>query len=146
MGDIAVENYKKSVTRIVERWKGKIATPAKELVKLDEQLNDFKGKKPPLSDEDKKKLGELKEDYLKYKKQIEKANMELKLDLSLIEPPEKTKANEKELIKLPGFIKDIIEAKGLPIGKNVSIAPSDVDFDLKQMKLKGLSFEITWRF
>lgn len=145
MADLSVENYQRSITRIVERWAAKIAKPAKELVELDEEIRKLQAKKPP-TDDDKKKLESLKKDYLVQRRLIEKANMELRLDLSLVDPPVKTKANEKDLIKVPDFIKRIIDAKGLPIGKGVSIAPGDVDFDLKAMKLKGLSFEITWKF
>lgn len=145
MADLAVENYKKSVARVVERWGAKIAEPAEELVELDEQIRELQADKP-LSDDQEEELADLKASYLKCRKLIEKANLELRVDLSLIQPPVKTKANESELIKLPTFIKTMIKAEGLPIGKHVSIAPSDVDFDLKAMKLKGLTFKLTWTF
>lgn len=144
MGDIATENYKKGVTKAVERWKGKVEGPAKKLVDVDEAITKLEAGKPT-SDEDKKKLEELKKGYAALRKQIEKANMELKLDLMLIEPPPKTPSNEKELLKLPDFIKDIIKAKGIPLGKGVSITP-DIKFDFKAMKLKEAGLTITWRF
>lgn len=144
MGDIATENYKKGVTRAVERWKGKVEGPAKKLVAVDEAIDKLEAKKPP-SDEDKAKLEELKKAYVALRKQIDKANLELKVDLMLIEPPAKTPSNEKELIKLPDFIKDIIKAKGIPLGKGVSLKP-DIKFDFKAMKLKEASLTVTWRF
>jgi len=35
----------------------------------------------------------------------------------LLEPPKQSSANEKELLKLPDFIKEIIKAKGVPLGR-----------------------------
>lgn len=144
MGDIATENYKKSLTKAVDRWKGKVEGPAKKLVTIDEAIVKLEAAKPT-SAEDKKKLEELKKAYQACRKQIEKANDELRYDLMLVDPPQKTPANEKELIKLPDFIKDLIKAKGIPLGKGVSITP-DIKFDFKAMKLKEAGLTITWRF
>jgi len=121
MADIEVENYKKSVIRAVERWVGK--------------LKDIQKKREKLEDPDK---GSPEIDKL-----IEKANMELRADLILLDPPEKGKADEKELLKLPAWMKEIIKAKGIPVAKGISIVPN-VDFDLKTMKLK--SFGVTVNF
>lgn len=63
----------------------------------------------------------------------------------VLEPPQLTPANEKELVRLPDFIKEIIKAKGISLGKGVSIAP-DVKFDFKAVKLKDFGLKITWRF
>ena len=144
MGDIATDKYKDAVKRAADRWKGKVEGPAKQLVKLDEEITTLEGKKPP-GDDDKKKLTEARKSYTVLRKQIETANEELRLDLMLLEPPAKTDANEKELLKLPDFIKDIIKARGVPLGKGVSIAPI-IKFDFKAMKLKELGLNITWRF
>jgi predicted nucleic acid-binding Zn-ribbon protein len=144
MSDIATDKFKDAVKRAVERWKGKVEGPAKQLVKLDAEITELEGKKPP-SEDDKKKLLEAKKSYAALRKQIETANTELRVDLMLLEPPAKTAANEKELMKLPDFIKDIIKAKGVPLGKNVSITP-DVKMDFKAMKLKEASVIVTWRF
>lgn len=144
MGDIATENYKKSLAKAVDRWKGKVEGPAKKLVTIDEAIAKLEASKPT-SPDDKKKLDELKKAYQACRKQIEKANDELRLDLMLVDPPQKTPANEKELLKLPDFIKDLIKAKGIPLGKGVSITP-DIKFDFKAMKLKEAGLTITWRF
>jgi len=98
-----------------------------------------------LTDDDKKKLEAAKKTYGTLRKQIETANDELRIDLMLLDPPKQTPANEKELLKLPDFIKDLIKAKGVPLGKGVSITP-DIKFDFKAMKLKEAGLTITWRF
>ena len=144
MGDIATDKYKDAVKRAVERWRSKLEGPAKQLVKLDDEITGLESRKPA-SDEDKKKLAESKKTYAALRKQIETANAELRVDLMLLDPPAKTAANEKELLKLPDFIKEIIKAKGMPLGKGVSIAP-DITFDFKALKLKDVGLRVTWRF
>ena len=144
MSDIATDKYKDAVKRAVDRWRSKVEGPAKQLVKLDAEITELEAKKPA-GDDDKKKLGEAKKTYATLRKQIETANDELRLDLMLLEPPKQTSANEKELMTLPDFIKDLIKAKGVPLGKGVSIAP-EIKFDFKAMKLKDAGLKITWRF
>ena len=144
MSDIATDKYKDAVRSAAERWKGKVEGPAKQLFKLDEEMTKLEATKPP-SDDDKKKLAEAKKTYAKLRREIETANDELRVDLMLLDPPAKSAANEKELLKLPDFIKDIIKAKGVPLGKGVSITP-DIKFDFKAMKLKEAMLKITWRF
>lgn len=144
MSDIAVERYKTGVKRIVDVWRPKVDGPARKLAKLDDEIADLQAKKPP-GDDDKKRLGEAKKAYLALRQQIESANSELRTDLMLFEMPAKTAANEKELLTLPPFIEQIIKAKGVPLGKGVSIRP-DIKFDFKAMKLKEAGLTITWRF
>jgi hypothetical protein len=144
VSDLAVDKYKDSVKRAVDRWKAKVEGPAKKLVKLDEEISQLEANKSA-SDDDKKKLAEAKKTYAALRKEIEGANLSLRVELMLIEPPKRSSANEKELVALPTFIKDIIKAKGVPLGKGVSITP-DVKFDLKAMSLKEASLKITWRF
>lgn len=52
-------------------------------------------------------------------------------------------APKAELLKLPDWLKGIIKAKGIPLGKGVSIAP-DIDFDFKNFKLKSLGVQVRW--
>jgi hypothetical protein len=68
----------------------------------------------------------------------------MRLELMLIDPP--TNADQNELIKLPKWMESIIEAKGIPLGKGVSIAP-DVKYDFKKNKLTdvGVSITFPWR-
>lgn len=144
MSDIATDKYKDGVKAAAARWRAKVEGPAKQLVKLDDEIGRLEAIKSP-SDDDKKRLDAAHKAYAGLRKQIETANDELRLDLLLLEPPPKTAANEKELIELPKFIKDVIRAKGVPLGKGVSIAP-EIKFDFKAMKLKEFGLGITWRF
>ena len=144
MSDIAVDKYKDGVKRAADRWKSKVEGPAKQLVKLDEEITKLEASKPA-TDDSKKKLSEAKKAYATLRKQIETANDELRIELMLLDAPKQTSGNEKELVKLPDFIKEIIKAKGVPLGKGVSITP-DIKFDFKAMKLKEAGLTITWRF
>lgn len=144
MSDIATDNYKKNVTAAADRWKKKVEAPAKRIVELDAEIAKLEAKKPP-SDDDKAKLAEASKAYARCRQTIETANAELRVELMLLDPPTKNSANEKELVKLPDFIKDIVKAKGVPLGKGVSIAP-DIKFDFKAMKLKEFGLKINWRF
>jgi hypothetical protein len=144
MSDIATDKYKDAVKQVVGRWRSKVEGPARQLVKLDDEITQLEARKPA-SDDDKKKLGEAKKSYAALRKQIETANDELGVDLMLLDPPKQTSANEKELVKLPDFIKDLIKAKGVPLGKGVSITP-DIKFDFKAMKLKEAGLKIAWHF
>jgi hypothetical protein len=122
MADIATENYKKNVTSAVDRWGKKVEAPAKQVAKLDGDIAQLEAKKPA-SDDDKKKLADATKAYVAQRKLIETANTELRVDLMLLELPQLTPASEKELIKLPDFIKEIVKAKGISLGAGVSIAP-----------------------
>ena len=140
MSDIKVENYKKGVTHAVERWGEKLKKTAKKLELVDDALDKLQALKTPGPDE-KKKIAELEKARGQIRAEVDKASTELRLDLMLLDVPEK--ADEKELLKLPRWLKDIIKAEGLPLGKDVSIAP-DVDFDLKKFKLKSFGLTFKW--
>ncbi len=140
MSDIQVENYKKSVIKALDRWKEKLAKVAKKLEPIDQELEKLQAIKQP-SDDDKKKIADLQKARAQIRKEVDTADMELRLDVMLLELPEK--ADEKELVKLPGWLKEIIKAKGIPLGNGVSIAP-DVEFDFKAKKLKKLGITIKW--
>jgi hypothetical protein len=60
----------------------------------------------------------------------------------MIEPPEKTKSNGKELVKIPGFIGEVVEKGGTPLGKTGVVLKPDVGFDLKAGKLKNFGIDI----
>jgi hypothetical protein len=104
MADVATENYKKNVKSAVDRCGKKVEFPAKQLAKLDDDIAQLEAKKPA-SDDDEKKLVDATKAYVAQRKLIETANTELRVDLMLLELPQLTPANEKELIKLPDFVK-----------------------------------------
>jgi hypothetical protein len=140
MDDIKLENYKKSVAKVMEYWAKEAADIGKQLAPIQAELDKLQENKDP-SPEDKKKIEELKKKCLALHQEMENAAASLELNLKVLEIP--PQADPKELVKLPDWIKQIIKAKGIPLGKGVSIAP-DVQFDFKAKKLKKLGITIRW--
>jgi len=139
MSDIAVENYKKSVAKIFDRYGQKIERIGKQLAPIEGELEKLQKVKTPSPDE-KKKIAELTKKRDALHKEADTAGLELKIELMVIQLP--PQADEKELIKLPAWMQEIIKKKGIPLGK-VSIAP-DVSIDFKAKKLKYVGITIRW--
>jgi hypothetical protein len=91
--------------------------------------------------DDKKRIDEQTKKRADIRKLADQAALELRLDLMLIELP--PQADDKELVKLLAWLKEIIKKKGIPLGKHVSIAP-DASFDIKAKKLKSFGITFTW--
>ena len=145
MASIEVENYKKSYEKIMDRWAKKVEKPLKEIEEINQELATFDAKKGDLSDDDRKRQKDLLAQRQRCQAAIEKANLELKVDLMLIEPP--TKAPQDEYKKLVDWIKGKIKKvqDGLPLGGGFSLKP-DVDFDFKKLKFKKQGVILEWKF
>jgi len=139
MGDIAVENYRKSVTKYLEIWTKEADRIGKELGGVNAELDKLEALQNPSAD-DKKRIDELKKKREACQKNMDKASLELRLNLIAIDLP--PKADDKELKNLPTWLKEIIKKKGIPLGK-VVITPN-VEFDFKAKKLKKLGITIKW--
>jgi seryl-tRNA synthetase len=139
MGDIAVENYQKSVTKILDIWAKEAERIGKELAAVNSELDKLEALQDPGPD-DKKRIEELKKKREACHKRMNEASMELRVNLIAIQVP--PTADEDELKKLPGWLKEIIKKKGIPLGK-VVITP-DVEFDFKAKKVKKLGITIKW--
>ena len=135
--DIKLENYRKNVAKILDIWGNELQRISKELTPLQAELDKLDENNP----DDKKKAEELKKKRAALQKEIEAANTDLRVNFIAIDIP--PKADDKELAKIPGWMKEIIKKKGIPLGKDVSIAPT-VDFDLKAKKIKSFGIKITW--
>ena len=139
MGDIAVENYQKSVTKYLDIWSKEADRIGNELKAVNAELDKLEALQNPGPD-DKKRLEELKKKREACYKRMNEASMELRVNLMSIQVP--PTADEDELKRLPGWLKEIIKKKGVPLGK-VVITP-DVEFDFKAKKLKKLGITIKW--
>src|SRR5215468_8987764 len=118
MGDIAVENYQKSVTKYLDIWSKEADRIGKELTTVNSELDKLEALDNPGAD-DKKRIEELKKKREACYKRMNEASLELRVNLMGIELP--AKADDKELVKLPAWLKEIIKKKGIPLGKDVSI-------------------------
>jgi|KBSMisStaDraftv2_1062788.scaffolds.fasta_scaffold593553_2 hypothetical protein len=139
MGDIAVENYQKNVTKYLDIWSKEAIRIGNDLKAVNTELDKLEALQSPGPD-DKKKIEELKKKREACYKRMDEASMELRVNLMSIQLP--PTADEDELKRLPGWLKEIIKKKGVPLGK-VVITP-DVEFDFKAKKLKKLGITIKW--
>ena len=141
MGDLAVESYKKSVATVVDRWEKKSRPVAEAIDKINVELKKLQANKTPTAEE-KAKIDSCIANRTKLKAQLENFGNELRINLMVITPPEKNKANEKDMIQLPKALEDIVKKKGISIG-SVTIKP-DIGIDLKSFKFKkaGIILEV----
>jgi hypothetical protein len=140
--DIKAENYRKSVEKILNNWATKVAPLFKELNEVLAELEPLQANKNPSPDE-KKKIEDLQKKCAELRKKIDTASTELRLNLMIIEVP--PKADEKELVKLPGWFKEIVKKKGIPLGKHVTLVP-DLSVDVKKKKLKSAGITLKVEF
>jgi hypothetical protein len=141
MGDLYVESYKKSVTHILEYWNKKLADYSKQLDPIDDQIADLSKNTKP-SDDDKKKLADLKKKRDALRTQIQNATLSLKVNLQVIDIDQRAK--KEEVMKLPDWMEKLIKDKGIPLGKDITISP-DVDIDFKTFQLKKFVVVLKWR-
>jgi hypothetical protein len=139
MGDIAVENYQKSVTQYLDIWSKEAVRIGNELKAVNAELDKLEALQSPGPD-DKKRIEELEKKRENCYKKMDVASLELRVNLMSVQLP--PTADENELKRLPGWLKEIIKKKGVPLGK-VVITP-DVEFDFKAKKLKKLGITIKW--
>jgi len=136
---IEVENYKKSVEKVVETWNKEIKKDVDALAKVNAELEKIEEEGQGKG----KSADELRKERERLQKSIEEKKMSFELNLKLLEPP--TKAPEKELVKLPGFVQEIIKKKGIPLGGGFVLKP-DISFDFKKGKVKKVYVELVWEF
>ena len=139
-----MRSFKKNVTRAVEDWKSSLGDLGKKLSKNAEEIDKLEAIKSPTAD-DKNRLETCKKTRDKLRLEVEQANSSLKTQIIVLTAtlPDKTKANEKDLIALPDVVKKLIKDKGVEVLKGVVIAPT-VDIDFKGKKLNSFGIKITW--
>ena len=113
------------MARYLDDWDKEAERIGKELAPVEAELEKLEALASPGPD-DNKRMDELKKKREACRKRMNEASMELRTNLMLIEPL--VKADEKELVKLPAWLKEIIKKKGIPLGDNIVITP-DVEFD-----------------
>jgi hypothetical protein len=150
MAGLNVEQFKKALSNTFVRWSGKVTDAAELIGKINKRIalldKQIECATPEGEKKFKAEVVKLKQAREKVVKAIESAGVSLRIELMFIEPPQKTKANESEFRKLPGFIGDLVEKKGVPLGKTGVVLKPDVDFNFKEGKLEkfGIELEFEW--
>jgi hypothetical protein len=133
--DLKVENYKRTVEKLVSNWAAAEIALSSKLVPVLQELEQKRKIASP-SDADKARIGELikQRDSIRDKMDEESANLRLELIIVEVQPG----APDNELVQLPGWMTGIIKAKGVPVGHGVTLVP-EASFDFKKLKLKSFS-------
>jgi len=144
MQGLDLKNFEKSVKKIIDRWQGKVAGLFKDIAKINKQLEVLDAKKELTPEETK-----LRERCAKARKvlqkKVDKAALEMRVELAIITPPPEAAKSEleKAFTKIKRMVKDIEKKLQLPGG--VKITP-DVEFDFKKKKFKKIGVTIRWGF
>lgn len=150
MADQTIEQYRKEVGAAVERWWKKVEQANKGILWINKEIARVEKLLECATELGEKKykadIERLKQERPKLIQSIRNAGDSLRLELMMIRMPERTKSNEKEFIKLPGFIGELVKKKGMPLGSSGIVLKPDVDIDLKAGKLKklGLDLKFEW--
>jgi hypothetical protein len=118
----AVTNYKQAVTKRVAAWSTRMDKLNDDLTKAKAELALLSGPNPPIPTNDPQAAikviqGKIKgiQDTMTYE------TTSLQIDIAQMTV---STSDKSETIPLPGFISDIVKAKGLPLNKNVSFTPN----------------------
>jgi predicted transcriptional regulator len=145
MASREVELFQKAYAAAQERWRKKVEKSLKGIEEISTELDPLNAKKEPLTDDEKKRQKELTAQREKAQQAIDTANMELKTELMLLDPPANVKKDEmNELLKWMKKSFEKIKA-GLPLTDRFTIQP-DADFDWKKLKFKSLGVILKWSF
>jgi hypothetical protein len=139
--DLRIENYKRTIEALVERWAADEIELGAQLAPIREELATKEQTQSP-SDAEKERIAELRRQRDEIQAKMEGTSDDLERDLTLVEVDKEAPKSEME--SLPDWAKGvehIIKAKGLPIGRGIVIVPN-VDFDLNKGKLKEVSVGI----
>jgi hypothetical protein len=137
----AVTNYKQAVTKRVEVWSNRMTKLSADLAQAWSDLAVLNIKTPRPDDIDaqiKAKQDRIK--ALQSTVTYETKSLEIDLAKITVSPPDKSEA-----IPLPGFVSDIIKAKGVPLGTLVSFVPN-ISWSFKSGTLGSAGGTITIKF
>ncbi|MFN0185590.1 MAG: hypothetical protein ACKVQR_17395 [Aquabacterium sp.] len=146
MPALNVQQYQKSLEKAIERWETKTKAAADKLAKINEAIKTLEEQLECATPEGEKqikpKLEALKKARTKVGEEVEAANLSLKVELMLIEPPAITESNKKDFLKLPGVLDTLVKKGGIPLGKTGVVLKPDIEFDFKKGTLKKALIEL----
>jgi len=147
MADNNVENYKKSVEEAVAPWDSQIGKVAKGIDETFARIAKLEEASKQTTGEEKKKT-EKEIEFCNKQNEIAKKITEdtsKKLRDTLLKLEAAPEADEKELVKIPAWLKENIKKKGDSLSKYGMVVP-EATFDAKAKKLKSFSVTVKWKF
>ena len=147
--DIKTTNYKKNVERLAAALKKKLDPLTKQLDGILAQLKEMSpksGKSMSMrqSPDDKTKKDELQKKAADIKKKIETEINGFRRDVATLTTD--SEVPKPVLTKLGAWLKDVIDKKGLPVTKHVTLKAEDLEIDYSKMTLKGGTFKLEIEF
>jgi hypothetical protein len=139
----AVTNYKQAVTTRVGAWSTRMNKLNDDLTKFKTELGMLSDPNPTVPTNDPKGLAKAVRDKIagiQDTMRFETNTLVTDIGLMTVAPPDKSEA-----VPLPGFIKDLVKAKGIPLAKNVSFAPN-ISWNFKSGTLGSASGAINITF
>jgi hypothetical protein len=139
----AVTNYKQGVTKRVEAWSARMNKLNDDLTKFKTELGMLSGPSPSVPTTDTKGATQAVKDKIagiQDTMKFETNTLVTDIGLMTVAPPDKSEA-----IPLPGFIKELVKAKGVPLAKNVSFTPN-INWNFKAGTLGSASGTINITF
>ncbi len=139
----AVTNYKQAVAKRVEAWSARMNKLNDDLTKFKAELGMLSGPGPGLPTTETKGSTQAVKDKIagiQDTMKFETNTLVTDIGLMTVAPPDKSEA-----IPLPGFIKELVKAKGIPLAKNVSFIPN-INWNFKAGTLGSASGTINITF
>lgn len=146
--EIALENYRKNITRVLAEYEKEIENSAKVIANNVKQLEKL-GVKDPLNDmknllkEKDKEKKKLAEGIKKAQQDADNAAASVEPNLAVLEVPPGTP--EDDLKKLLADLEKAIKERSVKLGKNVKIKLQP-KFNKKGTKLEEVGLELIWNF
>jgi hypothetical protein len=134
--------YRAGVERAVDRWVTKVKPYDQDINLARTKIAEIKAQTPRPPDAD-QKIAQLTAGIQALLAKIDQFNTELKADIMLL--PKEVAASKSEGPQLPSTIKQLIAAKGIPLGKTVSIGVPDVKWDQKNDRLGNITIILNIR-
>ena len=139
----AVTTYKQAVTKRVEQWSSRMNSLNGDLTKARTELGMLSAPNPQVPTTDPQAAIKVVQDKItRLKDTINFETNTLLTDLAMITVSPKDKS---ETIPLPGFIRDLVKAKGIPLSQNASFTPN-INWNFKSGTLGSASGTINITF
>jgi hypothetical protein len=139
----AVTNYKQAVTKRVEQWNARMTKLNDDLTKAKTALAFVRSNPTQIPTTDPQgAIKDLQDKIVGLQETMKFETNSLITDVGLmtVSPPDKSEA-----IPLPGFIRDLVKAKGIPLANNVSFTPN-INWNFKSGTLGSASGTINITF
>ena len=134
--------YRAGVEKALDRWVAKVKPYDQDINLARTKIAELRAQTPLSADAD-QKIAQLTAGIKALLAKVDQFNTELRADIMLL--PKDVAVSKSEGPQLPGTIKQLIAAKGIPLGKTVSIGVPDVKWNQKNDTLGSVTIILNIR-